>query len=148
MKPQEGESEEVIDISERRNVILMLLYSFYKMGREEVSLPEFLECAKMAQEKIPLKYEFSERFLYSLDLLEDLRYLEYVGFAHRFAYKHDAFLPKRYITLTEFGRSHIKRIAQKLPEGIIQTLDKSVLETVRRHEEKFKLFARPVKTAI
>ena len=123
----------------------MVLYSFYVRGREEVSLPEFLECIKRVQEKIPLKYEFSERFLYSLDLLEDLRDLEYQGFAHRFAYRHDAFLPKRYIALTGFGRSHTKKIAEKFPDEFTPILNECVSAALESSRERWRLYVRPAR---
>ena len=123
----------------------MVLYSFYARGREKVSLPEFLECIKRVQEKIPLKYEFSERFLYSLDLLEDLRDLEYRGFAHRFIHRYDAFLPKSYITLTGFGKSHAEKIAQKFPGEYTPILEKSVDRTIQSYREKWRMYARPVR---
>lgn len=130
---------------ERKNIILMVLYSFYERGREEVSLPEFLECIKRVQEKIPLKYEFSERFLYSSDLLEDLRDLEYRGFAHRFTYRHDAFLPKSYITLTGFGRSHAKKVAQKIRDGYYPILEKCTDEIIETHREKWRMYTRSMR---
>lgn len=143
--PGEVKREEVIDTSERRNVILMALYSFYKMEREEVSLPEFLECIKRLQERIPLRYEFSERFLYSSDLMGDLRDLEYRGFVHRFTYRHDAFLPKSYITLTGFGRSRAKKVAQKFPEEFTSILDECISATIESYREKWRLYARTIR---
>ena len=142
---KEVQRDKLLRLSERQNVILIVLYFFYRKGREEVSLPEFLECIKKVQEEIPLEYEFSKRFLYSLELLEDLRDLEYQGFAHRFAYKHDAFLPKRYITLTESGKSHVRKTVEKFPHSLNLLLDKSVETTFRSYQEKIKLFARPQK---
>ena len=130
---------------ERQNIILMVLHSFYEKGREEVSLPEFLECIKRIQEKIPLKYEFSERFLYSSGLLEDLRDLEYRGFAHRFTYRHDAFLPKSYITLTGFGRSHAKKVAQKIPDEYPPILEKCTNAIIETHREKWRMHTRPMR---
>ena len=132
-------------VSERQNIILMVLYSFYERGREEISLPEFLECIKKIQEKIPLKYEFSERFLYSSDLLEDLRDLEYRGFAHRFTYRHDAFLPKSYITLTGFGRSHAKKVVQKVPDEYPPILEKCANAIIETHREKWRVYGRPAR---
>jgi hypothetical protein len=132
-------------VSERQNIVLMTLYSFYERGKEEVSLPEFLECIKKIQEKIPLKYEFSERFLYSLDLLEDLRDLEYRGFAHRFTYRHDAFLPKSYITLTGFGRSHAKKVAHKVPVEYLPILEKCSKAIIETHREKWIVHRRQVR---
>lgn len=132
-------------VSERQNVILMTLYSFYEKGKEEVSLAEFLECIKRIQENIPLKYEFSERFLYSSDLMEDLRDLEYRGFAHRFTYRHDAFLPKSYVTLTGFGRSHAKKIAQKLPNQYTPFLQKCTSAIIENHQKKWRAYARPIR---
>jgi len=131
-------------VSERQNIVLMVLYSFYERGREEVSLPEFLECIKTIQEKIPLKYEFSEHFLYSSDLLEDLRDLEYRGFAHRFTYRHDAFLPKSYIVLTGFGRSYTKKVAQKIPDEYPPILEKCANAIIENHREKWRMHARPM----
>ena len=132
-------------VSERQNTILMALYSFYERGKDEVSLAEFLECIKRIQENIPLKYEFSERFLYSSDLMEDLRDLEYRGFAHRFTYRHDAFLPKSYITLTGFGRSRAKKIAQNFPDQHASFLEKCTNEIIEAHREKWRVHARPVR---
>lgn len=142
---EEMEREEVFDVLERRNIILMVLYTFHKMGREEISLPEFLECVKRLQEKIPLGYEFFERFLYSSDLMEDLRDLEFEGFSRRFTYRHDAFLPKSYIVLTDFGRLYAKKIAQRLRENYILTLEDSVNATIQSYQEKWKMYARPVR---
>lgn len=134
--------EKIEIVSERQNIILMALYSFYERGKEEVSLAEFLECIKKIQENIPLKYEFSERFLYSPDLMKDLRDLEYRGFARRFTYRHDAFLPKSYITLTGFGKSHAKKIAQIFPSKYAPFLEKCTNEIIEAHRKKWRVFAR------
>jgi len=144
-RPSDTKSERPEVIPERQSVILLVLYSFSRRGREEVSLPEFLECIKSLQEEIPLKYEFSERFLYSSDLLEDLRDLEYRGFAHRFIFRHDSFLPKSYITLTGFGRSHAEKVAQKLPDEYIPILENTINGTIKTYQERWRMYARPVR---
>jgi hypothetical protein len=139
----EAKVEKVELALERQNVVLMVLYSFYTKGREEVSLPEFLECIKSVQKEIPLKYEFFERFLYSPDLLEDLRDLEYRGFAHRFTYRHDSFIPKSYIILTGVGRAHAEKIAQKFPCEYIPILEDSVKAAIQSSQEMWRMYARP-----
>jgi len=139
----EEKMEEVESTLGRRNVVLMVLYSFYTKGREEVSLPEFLECIKDLQKKIPLKYEFFDRFLYSPDLLEDLRDLEYRGYAHRFTYRHDSFIPKSYIALTGMGRAHAEKIAQKFPREYIPILEGSIKAAMQSFQEMWRIYARP-----
>ena len=129
---------------EQQNVLLVVLYSFYMKGEKEVSLSGFLDCVKRIQKQVPLNYEFSRRFLYSLELLEDLRDLEYQGFVHRLAYRHDAFLPKRFIKLTESGKAHSHRLPQELPSELIPIIESSVDDTIQSSREKWRLFERPM----
>lgn len=133
---------------DRSVVILMVLDSFHQKGIEEVSLPEFLECMKTVQDEIPMQYDFSERYLYSLELFEDLRNLEFQGFAHRFAYKHNGFLPKRHITLTGLGKSRVKNISHDFPQSTKEIFDRSVETTIQSFKNRIKLFARPHRCVI
>jgi hypothetical protein len=77
--------------------------------------------------------------------MEDLRDLEFKGFSRRFIYRHDAFLPKSYIILTNFGKSYTEKIAQKLPEEYVSILKNSVNATIQSYHEKWKMYARPVR---
>ncbi|MGD0070143.1 MAG: hypothetical protein ABSB71_01095 [Candidatus Bathyarchaeia archaeon] len=128
--------------SERQNAIVMVLYSFLAEGRDEVSLPEFLECIESIQKEIPLKYKFLDQFLYSPDLLEDLRDLEYRGLARRFTYRHDSFIPKSFITLTGMGKASAERIAQKFPCKYIPILENSVKAAIQNSKEMWKIYGR------
>lgn len=130
------------DNLDRRNIILAVLHTFHKMGREEISLSEFLECIKNIQEEIPLKYEFFERLLYSSDLMEELRDLEFQGFAHRYIYRHDAFIPKSYIYLTTYGKFHAQKITEKIPKKLIPIINRCVSQAIKSYQDTWNLYAR------
>lgn len=128
---------------EGRDLILLALNFFYEYGEREVSLSEILECFQQIRDKIPTKYEFTERFLYSADLVDDLRNLNYYGYIRQFTYRHDAFLPKTYYLLTELGRGHSKRVLDRIPDNYLHVLNKSVKSAMEKHHKRWRFWARP-----
>jgi hypothetical protein len=126
----------------RTEVLLGALYFFSEHGRKEVSLSEFQETLAEFQQVFPLGYAFSERFLYSLDLLFDLKNLHYRGYIHLYNYRHDAFLPKRFLALTTLGKGRGSKILKTLADGEVHILENAVVTAMKNHEERWRLWAR------
>ena len=125
-----------------RDLILLALNSFYEYGEREVSLSEILECFQKVRNKIPTRYEFAERFLYSVELLDDLRDLNYYGYVRQFTYRHDAFLPKTYYTLTELGRGSSKRVSNRIPQDYVRVINDSVKSAIKNQHKRWRFWAR------
>lgn len=124
-------------------MLLGALCVFSKQGKEEVSVSEFQESIAEFQQFFPsLGYSYSRRFPYSLDLLSDLKDLYHGGFVHQYNYRHDAFLPKRFLALTALGKGRGWKILEMLSDDEIQSLQNSVITAIRNHENRWRLWAR------
>ncbi len=140
---QRNEQAELVKIKHpRAEVLLAALYFFLEHGKKEVSLSEFQESVAEFQQEFPLGYAFSERFLYSLDLLFDLKDLHYRGYIHQYNYKHDAFLPKRFLALTALGKGRGSKILNTLADEEAQALENAVVRAMENHEERWRLWSR------
>ena len=133
------------DSLNRQNIILGVLHTFHEMGKEEISLSEFLECVRSIQEEIPLGYNFLECLLYSSELMEELRDLEFQGYARRYIYRHNAFLPKSYIRLTPYGELHAQKIMEKIPPKFIPIINRCVRQAMKNYQKTWNIFARPTR---
>jgi len=122
-------------------MVLMILYCFYEKGTKEVRLSQFLETIKEIQKKIPLDYGFSDGFLYSPDLFEDLRDLEFKGLTRRPSHRVGTLILRRiYITLTPLGRVYAQKELENLDEEHRSLLQSSVHRSIHAT----KTFYRPV----
>lgn len=133
-------SKEKIDSLDK---LTLTMYLFHRRGREEVSLSELLEC--VAKSPSLFEYSFSERFLYSMDLLSDLRKLDYQGYIDRYKYRRDAFLPKNFIRLTALGKGRSRRILKQFSKETIDSLENSVLTAMKNREERWRLWSRKLR---
>jgi hypothetical protein len=124
------------------DTLLATLYVFQEQGRKEVSLSEFNECISNLQKHLPLNYSFSERFPFSIDLLSDLRELSYNGYIRHLRYRHDAYLPKTFLVLTQLGKGHAKKILQKLPADVYSNLKVVVANTIKDYKKRWVLWSR------
>jgi uncharacterized protein YwgA len=127
---------------ESYNLLLLALYAFHEHGEDEVCLSEILECFKHLEGKIQTKYKFLDRFLYSPQLLEDLRDLSYQGLVRRFAYQHDAFLPKTYFMLTDLGKLYGKRSLSQSNVEELEKVNNFVRLAIENHRKRWKFWAR------
>lgn len=124
-------------------ILLATMCMFSKQGKDEVNLSEFQESIAEFQREYPtLGYSFSERFLLSLDLLSDLKHLEYRGYIHDYHYRLDALLPKRFLTLTALGRGQGNKVLQMLIDDTLETLTNAVKLAMRNYKERWRLWAR------
>jgi len=123
-------------------MLLATLCIFLKQGREEVSLSEFQESIAEFQREVSLGYSYSGRFLYSLGVLTDLKDLYYRGYIRQYNYRHDAFLPKRFLTLTPLGKGRGWKILDMLSEDKIQGLKNAVTTAIRNHKLRWRLWSR------
>lgn len=126
----------------RRDVVLLALYLFRRLGREEVSLVELFEAIKSFQERYrSLGYVFWERFLYSPELADDLNKLE-PTYIKRITYTDD-YLPKRYVKLSDFGLRYCEEVSTNLTGEMRVALERSVADAIRNHKELWRLWGRP-----
>lgn len=124
-------------------ILLATLCVFSKQGKDEVSVSEFQESIAEFQRKFPaLGYSFSERFLFSLDLLSDLKELDYRGYIQDYHYRLDALLPKRFVALTALGKGQGTKILGMLTDDIVESLANAVKIAMRNYEERWRLWAR------
>jgi hypothetical protein len=127
----------------RTEVILALLAAFRKYGKKEVSLSEFQIAIVSFQENFPLGYSFSKVFLYSYQLFEDLKILEYEGDVLEFQYRHDAFLPKSFLEASATGLVRGKQILAELSEEHRTALENAVAKAVEHYQHTWRLWSRP-----
>lgn len=127
---------------DRRKVVLSALYTFCLKGVEEISLPEFLESIYYLQEKYDLGYEFWDRFLYSPRLMKDLASLHFEGYIKRYEYRHDAFLPKQFLSLTLLGKGTGKRHREGLSEQLKETLEIAVDNAIQNYKKRWQFYRR------
>lgn len=124
-------------------MLLAALCVFSRLGKEEVSLSELQESiAEFQQHFHWLGYSYSDRFLYSLDLLLDLQDLQYHAYVRQYHYRHDAFLPKSFVGLSPFGRVRGYKVLETLSEEVVQGLDNAVSIALRNYENRWRLWAR------
>ncbi len=126
----------------RGEALLALLAAFREQGKKQVSLGEFQVAIKGWQENFPLEYSFSKAFLYSYQLFEDLRILEYGGEVVEFQYRHDAFLPKSFIELNPSGLKHGQEILSGLSEQDRVALQNAVSNAVEHYYHSWRLWSR------
>jgi hypothetical protein len=127
---------------ENYNLLLSTLYIFHEHGENEICLSEILECFKHMEGKIQTRYKFLDKFLYSPQLLEDLRGLSYRGLVRRFTYQHDAFLPKTYFMLTELGKLYGKRSLSQSSFEELEKIKSFVKLAIENHRKRWKFWAR------
>jgi len=124
-------------------ILLATLCGFSKQGKEEVSVSEIQESiAVFQQEFSSIGYSYSRRFLYSLDLLSDLKDLHHRGYIHQYNYRHDAFLPKRFLALTALGKGRGWKILEMLSDEEMHSLQSAIMVAIRNHEDRWRLWAR------
>lgn len=126
----------------RKEAILGMLFMFLRKDREEVSLPEIQECVAQWQQTFPLGYQFSQRFLYSLDLFKDLTTLEYKGLIKQYTYRHDSLLPKHFLALTVLGRGYGDKALSALDEDETRTLESAVSLAMENYKQTWRLLGR------
>ncbi len=124
-------------------ILLAALCVFYRLGKEEVSLSELQETIAEFQQRFrSLGYSYSSRFLYSLDVLSDLEDLSYRGYTRHYNYRHDAFLPKRFLTLRPLGKGRGRKILEMLSTKQMQNLQDAVVTAIENHESRWRLWSR------
>lgn len=124
-------------------ILLATLCVFSKHGKEEVSVSEFHESiAEFQRDFLSLGYSFSERFLFSVDLLSDLEDLKYRGYVREYHYRLDALLPKRFLALTALGKGQGNRILRTLPDDFVETLANAAEIAMRNYQVRWRLWAR------
>jgi len=125
------------------DVLLAAMCIFSKEGKAEVSLSEFQESIAEFQRGFPsLGYSFSQRFLFSLDLLADLKDLDYRGYIRDYHYRLDALLPKRFLALTALGRGQGNRVLPTLTEDVVNSLTRAVKIGMSNYDQRWRLWAR------
>jgi len=124
-------------------ILLATMCIFSKQGKDEVSLSEFQESiAEFQRECLSLGYSFSSRFLYSLDLLTDLKDLHYGGYIRQYNYRHDSFLPKKFLNLTPLGKGRGWKILGMLSDDEIRSLQNAAKTAIKNHESRWRLWSR------
>jgi len=124
-------------------ILLAIMHIFSEQGREEVSLSELQESiAEFQREFNSLGYAYSNRFLYSLDVLTDLKELYHNGYIRQYNYRHDSFLPKRFLALTPLGKGHSRKILDMLSEDEMQNLKSTVTKAIENHRLRWRLWSR------
>lgn len=123
-------------------ILLAMMCIFYKQGKEEVSLSEFQESIAEFQREFPLGYSFSERFLLSVDLLSDVKDLDYRGCIRDYHYRLDALLPKRFLALTALGRGLGNKALQALTDKAVGDLTNAVKTATNNYHKRWRLWVR------
>jgi len=123
-------------------MLLAAMCIFSKQGKEEVSLSELQECVSEFQKEFLLGYTFSEHFLGSVDLLTDLKDLSREQYIRQYIYRHDAFLPKRFVSLMPLGKGRGEKIVGALPPDAAQVLEDAVTTAIRNYKETWRSWAR------
>ena len=124
-------------------MLLATLCVFSREGKKEISLSELQESiAEFQQHFRPLGYSYSSRFLYSLDVLSDLEDLSYRGYVRHYNYRHDSFLPKRFLTLTPLGKGRGWKILEMLSDDETQSLQNAVMTAIKNYEGRWRLWSR------
>jgi len=111
---------------DRRKTVLTLLCVFTRKGVEEISLSEVLESIQHLQNSYDLGYEYWSRFLYSPGVIRDLTVLQDQGYLKRYQYRHDAFLPKQFLSLTHLGTGTGKRYSEQVSEDVRKAVELAV----------------------
>lgn len=128
---------------DRIEMLLAVMCIFSKEGKIEVNFSEFQESIGELQREFPsLGYSFSERFLFSSDLMSDLKDLEYRGYIHDYHYKLDGLLPKRFMTLTALGRGKGSKILQTLTDDIVNSLTRAVEVAITNYNKRWRLWTK------
>jgi hypothetical protein len=127
---------------EPKDILLAMMGIFGSYGRDHVSLAEFLEALIRIKSGLNLSYEFMQHSRYSVQLFEDLDKLSFDGFIHERIYRHDGFLPKRYLALTEIGAGKAKKLKRELPPPVANIINSVVERTIKDYHERWKLWGR------
>lgn len=125
-----------------KDIVMAMLYLFSRHGKGEVSLSEFQECVAEAQQYFALGYAFSERFVYSLGLLSDLKELHHRGYTRQYNYRHDAFLPKRFLELTALGKGRGSKVLKTLADDEVRSLENAVATAMKNYDDRWRLWSR------
>jgi hypothetical protein len=131
-----------INTINKLDFLLVTLYLFTELGRDEVSISEFQESVHKIQQIIPLGYSFSERFLLSIDLLVDLKELDYKGYIRDYHYRLDGLLPKRFLALTVLGQGRGKSKLQMLSDDVSENLKRIIESAIKNYKERWRLWVR------
>ncbi|MBA7507318.1 hypothetical protein ES706_06036 [subsurface metagenome] len=123
-------------------ILLAAMCIFSRQGKEEVSLSELQECVSEFQKEFSLGYNFSEHFPCSVDLLVDLRDLSRERYVRQYIYRHDAFLPKRFVSLMPLGKGRGGKIVGTLSSDTAQALENAVTTAIRNYKETWRSWAR------
>jgi hypothetical protein len=129
----------------RKDALLQLLSMFRNCGKETVSLAEFQTAILDWQRKVPLGYQFSNKFLYSGEVFDDIAELEYGGEVLEVSYRHDSLLPKTFLKLSLTGLGRGKPLLQKLSEDERMALQEAVTNAFRHYDAAWHLWARPTR---
>ena len=123
-------------------ILLATLCLFSQQGKEEVSISEFQECISEFQKEFSLGYNFSEHFLCSVDLLTDLRDLSQERYIRQYIYRHDALLPKRFVSLMPLGKGRGEKIVGTLSPDTAEALENAASIAIRNYKETWRSWAR------
>ena len=125
-----------VDKSRRKEILLATLYLFSEHGKEEkIHRYKFVECiSEVQKDLLPLGYEFSEKFLYSIDLFADLDALRYEGYIRQYKSRQSDILPKNFVVLKPLGRVKAKKIIENLSPEILEGLNRAITITLNRDE--------------
>lgn len=125
------------------DMLLAVLCVFSRQGKDEVSISEFQESIVEFQREFQMMgYTYSSRFLYSLDVLADLKDLWHDGYIRQYNYRHDAFLPKRFLALAPRGKGRGCKILDMLSSDQIQSLQSVVAKAIENHKLRWRLWSR------
>jgi hypothetical protein len=127
---------------ESKDVVLVVMNSFESHGRDPVSLAEFLQAVERVNEQLGLTYEFMRNSHYSIQLFEDLDKLSFDGYIHHRIHRHDGYLPKRFLALTEMGENKASKLMGELPDSATEIIESAVHETIVCYRDKWKLWGR------
>lgn len=124
-----------------RGVLLGTLWSFSKLGQEEVSLPEILDAASSIKELLPPSRSTGE-FGFSAGVLAWIEDLVENGYVHRYEYTHDGLLPRSYVELTDLGRGRARAVVEELSPQKTALIERNVKAAIGHHRENWRLYAR------
>jgi len=128
---------------DKDKLILAALYIFTKKGEPEVSYSTFLESIAEFQKSFNLGYKFLDKYLYCSELVSDISKLCYRGDLNEFEYKHDAFLPKHFLSLTSFGESRGSEYFEKFFDKAKGSLESAVENSIENYKRRWRFYRRP-----
>lgn len=128
-------------IRHRKDILLGTIY-LLSMSGNDVSLSEIQDTIMQFQKKYDLGYAFSMHFNSSYELSMDIKDLVFDGYVHEYNYRHDSFLPKRYLKLTSFGTGHSKKLISQFNRDILEHLESTSNKAIEDHSRRWHLWAR------